>query len=61
MSSTLVLDAHPNPGSLCAALAERYAGAHPDARLLRLRDLDFDPHLRHGYTPGQPSGSPPTW
>ena len=50
MSQTLVLDAHPNPASLCAALAETYAGAHPAARLIALRDLDFDLHMRHGYT-----------
>lgn len=50
MPPTLVLDGHPNPDSFCAALAERYADTHPDARLIRLRDLDFDVHMRHGYT-----------
>lgn len=34
---------------LTAALAQRYAAAHGDARVLALRDLDFDPNLRFGY------------
>lgn len=54
MSSTLVLDAHPNPDSFCAALSRSYAEAHPDARLLPLRDLEFDVHLRYGYTQRMP-------
>jgi NAD(P)H dehydrogenase (quinone) len=48
--TTLVIDGHPNPDSLCAALAERYARAHGDAEVLALRDLDFDPNMRFGYT-----------
>lgn len=47
---TLVIDGHPNAGSLCAALATTYAEAHGGARVLALRDLEFDPSLRHGYT-----------
>ncbi len=47
--STLVIDAHPNDRSLVAGLARAYAEAHPDARLIAVRDLDFDPVLRHGY------------
>lgn len=54
MSTTLVIDGHPNAGSLCAALATAYAGAHEDARLLALRDLDFDVHMRFGYTQRMP-------
>ena len=46
---TLVIDGHPDGLSLTAALARRYATAHGDARLLALRALDFDPHLRFGY------------
>lgn len=49
MTSALVIDGHPNPDSLTAALARRYANGHGDARLLTLRDLDFDPHMRFGY------------
>ena len=45
----LVIDGHPDPHSLTAALAQRYAAGHGDARVLALRDLDFDPHLRFGY------------
>ena len=45
----LVIDGHPDGRSLTAALARRYADAHGDARVLALRDLDFDPHLRFGY------------
>lgn len=47
---TLVIDGHPNPGSLCAALAANYAEAHGDATVLAVRDLAFDPNLRLGYT-----------
>lgn len=48
--STLVIDGHPNPDSLCAALAVAYADAHGDATVLAVRDLAFDPNLRLGYT-----------
>ena len=44
-----MIDGHPVARSLTAALAQRYAAAHGDARVLALRDLDFDPHLRFGY------------
>ena len=49
MSSALIIDGHPDAGSLTAELARRYAAAHGDARVLALRDLDFDPSLRFGY------------
>lgn len=52
--SALVIDAHPNPDSLVSALASAYADAHGDARIIRLRDLDFDVHLRFGYTRRMP-------
>lgn len=52
--SALVIDAHPNPASLTAALASAYADGHGDARLLALRDLDFDVHMRFGYTQRMP-------
>lgn len=45
----LVIDGHPDARSLTASLAQRYVAGHGDARLLALRDLDFDPHLRFGY------------
>jgi putative NADPH-quinone reductase len=49
----LVLDAHPDPQSLCAALAARYAEASKvaghDVDLLSLRELRFDPNLGFGY------------
>ncbi|WP_374947545.1 NAD(P)H-dependent oxidoreductase [Agreia sp.] len=48
--TTLVIDGHPNPDSLCAAIAARYAEANGHATVLALRDLDFDPNMRHGYT-----------
>lgn len=50
---TLVIDGHPNPDSLCAALAKRYADAHGDARILAVRDLAFDQNMRFGYTKRQ--------
>ncbi|WP_105565649.1 NAD(P)H-dependent oxidoreductase [Microbacterium halophytorum] len=52
--SALVIDGHPNPDSLTAALARRYAEEHGDARLLALRDLDFDPISYFGYRGEQP-------
>ncbi|KQQ05491.1 MULTISPECIES: NAD(P)H-dependent oxidoreductase [unclassified Rathayibacter] len=47
---TLIIDGHPNAGSLCAALARQYAVAHGDAVVLAVRDLEFDPDLSSGYT-----------
>lgn len=52
--SALVIDGHPDSRSLTAALAQRYAAGHGDARVLALRDLDFDPHLRFGYRERMP-------
>ncbi|WP_119696536.1 NAD(P)H-dependent oxidoreductase [Microbacterium halotolerans] len=52
--SALVIDGHPNPDSLTAALARRYTDAHGDARLLALRELDFDPISHFGYRGDQP-------
>lgn len=49
MASALVIDGHPDARSLTAEIARRYAAGHSDARVLALRDLDFDPHLRFGY------------
>lgn len=49
MSSALIIDGHPDARSLTAELARRYAATHGDARILALRDLDFDPSLRFGY------------
>lgn len=50
MPHVLVLDGHPDPSSLTAALAASYAaGAGEDAVLLTLRDLSFDAHLHAGY------------
>ena len=58
MSAVLVIDAHPNPESLCAALARRYADAARQAgasvALLSLRELAFDPVLHQGYRDQQP-------
>lgn len=56
--STLVIDGHPYPDSLCAAIARTYAAAHVDASpadvtVLALRDLNFDPNLTFGYTQRQ--------
>lgn len=49
MPTALVIDGHPNPDSLTSAIARSYAAGHGNARLLALRDLDFDPHMRFGY------------
>ncbi|GAB3114776.1 NAD(P)H-dependent oxidoreductase [Janibacter alkaliphilus] len=57
MTQLLVIDAHPDPDSLCAALADRYAqGASDRTQVARLtpRDLDFDPVLHQGLRGAQP-------
>lgn len=55
----LVIDGHPNAGSLCAALADRYragaGAAGADVTVLAVRDMDFDPVLRLGYQGTQPT------
>lgn len=56
-SQILILDANPDPDSLCAALATSYArGAarHASAQVLRLGELEFDPVLRRGNKADQP-------
>lgn len=54
MTRTLIIDGHPDPESLTAALAREYAaGAGDDAVLLSLRDLAIDPSLHHGYHSAQ--------
>lgn len=54
----LVVDGHPDPNSLCAALAARYAAAAREAGAavdeLRVRDLRFDLVLHAGLHGGQP-------
>ncbi|WP_394356527.1 NAD(P)H-dependent oxidoreductase [Spiractinospora alimapuensis] len=54
MPAVLVIDGHPNPDSLTAAIARTYAHHSTDARLLAVRDLDFDLQLRFGYTRRMP-------
>ena len=49
----LILDAHPDPESLCASLAKKYfegtkLTAH-EAEIVHLRDLEFSPILSFGY------------
>lgn len=46
--STLVIDGHPNPDSLCAALVRGYLTGNPAADHLAVRDLHFDPSLARG-------------
>lgn len=54
MSAILVIDGHPNPDSLCASIARTYTEHSSDARLLTVRDLAFDVHMRYGYTRAMP-------
>lgn len=54
MPSALVIDGHPDAESLTSSLAQRYATGYGDARLLALRDLEFDPHMRFGYRQRMP-------
>lgn len=54
----LIIQGHPNPGSLCQALADAYAsgarsGGHT-VQQLNLHELSFDPILRLGYSQVQP-------
>ncbi len=54
----LVVLGHPNPDSLCGALAATYSEAAQQAgqqvRLLQLSALRFDPVLHQGYGDSQP-------
>lgn len=52
--TALVIDGHPDPQSLTAEIARRYALGHGDARVIALRDLDFDPNMRFGYRERMP-------
>ncbi|GAA4823236.1 NAD(P)H-dependent oxidoreductase [Nocardioides caeni] len=58
MARTLVIDAHPDATSLCAALVDRYAAgareAGAEVEVIVLRDLAFDVHLRRGLRADQP-------
>lgn len=54
MPSALIIDGHPDAESLTASIARRYAEGYGDARLLALRDLDFDPHMHFGYRKRMP-------
>ncbi|SCG50547.1 NAD(P)H-dependent oxidoreductase [Micromonospora coxensis] len=54
----LVIDGHPDAGSFSDALARAYvegarSGGH-DVRLLRLREMRFEPVLHGGFTHPQP-------
>ena len=50
MTNLLVIDGHPDAGSLTSALAQRYAaGAGERTVVLSLRELAFEPQLRGGY------------
>ena len=53
----LVIDAHPDGGSFCDALARAYLdgakGTH-EVRVIRLRELAFDPILHGGFTTPTP-------
>lgn len=49
----LIIDGHPEPESLSAALAAAYCGG-AGGRLLALRDLRFDPILRRSGQPLEP-------
>lgn len=51
---TLIIDGHPNPDSLCAAIAAAYHEGNPSADLIAVRDLDFNPSLNKGLTAPQP-------
>ncbi|MFF2481459.1 NAD(P)H-dependent oxidoreductase [Paenibacillus sp. NPDC058071] len=49
----VVIDGHPDLQSYCASLSEAYAAgavtAGSEVRIIRLRDLQFNPILQYGY------------
>ena len=53
MKTILVIDGHPDAESLCASMASTYTKASLKAgfetKLIALRDLEFNPILKHGY------------
>lgn len=55
MKKVLIINAHPNKGSLCAALAAAYKtgadAAGAECRSIDLVDLSFDPIMRGFQTP----------
>ncbi len=53
MRKILVINGHPNPTSLCSALANAYANGVKKAGMpvsvLHLGEMDFNPVLKYGY------------
>lgn len=47
---TRIIDGYPNSDLLCAAIATQYASGNDNSAVLALRDLNFDPNTRFGYT-----------
>jgi len=47
--NTLIIDGHPNPDSLCAAIVARYAETNGNSAVLAVRDLHFDQNMHFGY------------
>ncbi len=58
MKNTLVILGHPDNESLCNAFAESYKKGAEDngseIRMLKLSDINFNPHLEKGYKEKQP-------
>lgn len=58
MKKILLINGHPDEGRLCDALADSYArgavAGGAQVQHLRIRDLQFDPNLRHGYQTRMP-------
>lgn len=53
---TLIIDGHPTAGRLIGALLDHYAASLPPGTTVEriaVRDLAFDPNLRHGYSADQ--------
>ncbi len=53
----LLIDGHPDKNRLTSALLAHYAQSLPagtEAQVIAVRDLQFDPNLRHGYAQPQP-------
>lgn len=53
----LIIDGHPDAGRLTGGLLDHYAASLPSdvtVQRIAVRDLVFDPDLRHGYQSDQP-------
>lgn len=60
MKKILIINGHPNSGTLCSDLAEAYkkgaVSAGGDVRVVNIRDLPLEKYLRYAYYERKPVG-----